>query len=399
MAGNGEALTYDTPSDATVPRMPWGKLLASGLGFLGLTVGVFWWLFARVPGGHAGPALRDLHWGYLVLILAVIPVETLAAGLRMKIVCRTLQPGVRLGTCVRAELANAALNLLTPAHSGGGPAQIYMLTRAGVRAGTALTISLVGFLGTMVGLAGMALYCLLAIRVHAGPLFVMSVGAILALAVAMTVGAVCPDLLRRGVSGVARALWALAGRRWALEGWWPPDVVPQGRAVDRLDRVSWRLVDLVYTYRDDVRRFIRVGGPSFVWVCLLSTVFLGARVVLAILAVRFLGLGGLGGAQGLGDPTGPATVSLRHIAESQLQLIFVMFFAPTPGGAGIAEGASLSIMADVVPAGVAPYYNLLWRFTTAYVAALAGLLCLGWALVQDASHFTSRHREPRPPRA
>ena len=147
--------------------------------------------------------------------------------------------------------------------------------------------------------------------------------------------------------------------------------------MDRLDRVSRRLVDLVFTYRDDVRRFIRVGGPSFVWVCLLSTVFLGARVALAILCVRFLGLGGPRGSRG--------RRSLRHIVEAQLQLIFLMFFAPTPGGAGIAEGASLSIMADVVPASVAPYYNLLWRFSTAYLAALAGLLCLGWALARDAS--------------
>jgi uncharacterized protein (TIRG00374 family) len=381
----------EAPIEATPSRMAWGKLLASGLGFLGLTVGVFWWLFAQVPGGSGvGPALADLRWGYLGLILLIIPIESLAAGLRMRIVCRTLQPDVRFGTCVKAELANAAMNLLTPAHSGGGPAQVYMLTRAGVRAGTALTISLVGFLGTMVGLTGMALYCLLATSVHAGPLFVASGGAIVTLAVAMTLGATCPDLVRRSVSSVARALWLLAGRRWALEDWWPPDVAPQGGAVDRLDRVTRKLVDLIFTYRDDVRRFIRVGGPSFVWVCLLSTVFLGARVILAILAVRFLGLGG---SEGLG------TASLRHIAESQLQLIFIMFFAPTPGGAGIAEGASLSIMADVVPRGIAPYYNLLWRFTTAYLAALAGLLCLGWALIHDASHITSSHPEPRLPRA
>jgi hypothetical protein len=390
MAGSEVGLMDDAPVVTPVLRTPSRKLLGGGLGFFVLTVGVFWWLFARVPGGHAGPALADLRWGYLALILLVIPVETLAAGLRMRIVSRTLQPGVRFGTCVRAELANAAMNLLTPAHSGGGPAQIYMLTRAGVPAGTALTISLVGFLGTMVGLAGMALYCLLATSVHAGPLFVTSVGAILTLSLAMTLGAACPDLLRRSVSSVARALWVLAGRRWPLEDWWPPDAAPQGCAVDRLGRVSRRLVDLIFTYRDDVRRFIRVGGPSFGWVCLLSTVFLGARVALAILCVRFLGLGG---------PEGLGTASLRHIAEGQLQLIFIMFFAPTPGGAGIAEGASLSIMAGVVPASVAPYYNLLWRFSTAYLAALAGLLCLGWALARDASHLTARQPQPRHPRA
>jgi uncharacterized protein (TIRG00374 family) len=378
------------PVVEAMPGMSRGKLVAGAFGFLALTVGVFSWLFSRASGGQAAPGLADLRWGYLVLILLVIPVETLAASLRGWIVSRTLQPGVRFGTCVQAELANAAMNLLTPAHAGGGPAQIYMLTRTGVRAGTALTISLVGFLGTMVGLSGMALYCLLATSAHAGPLFVTSVGAILALAVGMTAGAACPDILRRSVSSIARACWILAGRRWALEDWWPPDA-PQGEAVDRLDQVSRRLVDLIYAYRDDVRRFIRVGGLSFVWVCLLSVVFLGARVVLAILSVGFLGLGG---PEGLGAQAGGAA-SLRHIAESQLQLIFMMFFAPTPGGAGLAESASLTIMADIVPAGVAPYYNLLWRFSTTYVAALAGLLCLGVALGRDGSRLTLHEPEPR----
>jgi uncharacterized membrane protein YbhN (UPF0104 family) len=122
----------------------------------------------------------------------------------------------------------------------------------------------------------------------------------------------------------------------------------------------------------------------------LSTVFLGARVLLAILAVLFLGLGG---------PQSIGTASLQHIAENQLQLIFVMFFAPTPGGAGLAEGASLSIMADIVPPGVAPHYNLLWRCSTTYLAAVAGLLCLGWALIKDTSRITSHHPEPRRSRA
>jgi len=314
----------------------------------------------------------------------------------MWIVSRTLAPGVRFGTCVRAELANAAMNLITPAHSGGGPAQVYMLTRTGVPAGTALTMSLIGFLGTMVVLAGMAVYCLFATNVHAGPLFVTSGGAIVTLAAAMTLGAACPDLLRRVVSSVARALWVLAGRRWALEDWQPPAGALQACAVDRLDRISRKLVDLIFTFHDDVRRFFRLGGPSFVWVCLLSTVFLGARVVLAILSLGFLGLGS---DEAFGLPTGFGTASLRQIAESQLQLIFIMFFAPTPGGAGIAEGASLSVMAGIVPSSVAPLYNLLWRVSTAYLAALAGFVSLGWALARDASTITSHHPEPRRARA
>ena len=141
-----------------------------------------------------------------------------------------------------------------------------------------------------------------------------------------------------------------------------------------------RLVDLLYTYREDARRFLRHGKACFAAVCLLSLSFLLARALMPYLCARFLGVEG---------------GSLRQIVEAQMALIFLVFFAPTPGGAGFAEGASLSIMADIVPPGIAPYYNLLWRFSTTYLAALAGFLCLGRALARDASRITPRQPEPR----
>ena len=73
-----------------------------------------------------------------------------------------------------------------------------------------------------------------------------------------------------------------------------------------------------------------------------------------------------------------------------MALIFLVFFAPTPGSAGVAEGASLSLMAEIVPAGFAPYYNLLWRLSTAYLAALAGLFCLLRAALEDARRVMDR---------
>jgi hypothetical protein len=75
-----------------------------------------------------------------------------------------------------------------------------------------------------------------------------------------------------------------------------------------------------------------------------------------------------------------------------MALIFLVFFAPTPGGAGLTEAASLSIMDRIVPAGFAPYYNLLWRSLTLYLAAIAGLLCLAHALIKDARQVVQRMR-------
>jgi uncharacterized membrane protein YbhN (UPF0104 family) len=78
--------------------------------------------------------------------------------------------------------------------------------------------------------------------------------------------------------------------------------------------------------------------------------------------------------------------------EIQMALILLVFLAPTPGGSGLAEGVSLSFMSSVVPVGFAPYYNLLWRFTTLYLAASVGLFFLFRTMVYDARKVVTRRR-------
>ncbi len=354
------------------------QLIGGGVAFILLTVGIFWYQFYRIQAGDEAPRWDRLRWGYLLLILFCLPIETLAAGVRTWVVSRTLQPSVRLWTCIKAEWVNVALNTLTPSHSGGGPGQIYMFNREGVSVGAALSMSLLSFVGTVVGLLLMGLYSLLVSGINdTGRLFVAAVWSLTFISAAMLLAAIWPGLFRVALAGISRAFWRVRGGHGPLHDWWPPGEARTVPAVDRMGRLTAKLVDIIYTYRDDVGRFVRVGKGSFVWVCLLSLVFLFSRSLLAYLSVRFLGI---------------ETSTLRHILEIQMALIFLIFFAPTPGGAGMAEGASLSVMAEIVPIGFAPYYNLLWRFSTAYLGAIAGLFCLARALLQDAHNVIHRRR-------
>jgi glycosyltransferase 2 family protein len=381
MTGSGVAVVDEPMGKATMPSMPRGKLLAGGLGFLVLTVGVFWWLFTRAPG-HAAPLLADLRWGYLVLLLLVLPVESVTSAARIWLICRVLHPGVSFWTCLQSEFVNVSISLLTPSQSGGGPGQIYMLSRyGGVSVGTGLTATLLSFMGTMAGLLLMGLYSLLVSGVGAsGFLFLAPVWTLTAITAVLFLGAIWPDLCRSGLAALSRTVWRLLRRPGTVTDWWPPEAARTGPAVDRMDAATARLVDLLYTYREDVRRFLRHGKACFVAVCLLSVTFLLARALMPYLCARFLGVEG---------------GTLRQIVEVQMALIFLVFFAPTPGGAGIAEGASLSIMADIVPPGIAPHYTLLWRFSTVYLAALVGFLCLGRAFARDASRIVRRQPVPR----
>jgi glycosyltransferase 2 family protein len=377
-AGREEAALEGAREPERRPRFPRVQLAVGSLGFVGLTVAVFWYQFARVPGDAPALAWSSLHWRVLPLLLLCLPVESVASALRIWLLCRVLEPRVGLWTCFKAEWANVAIAMLTPSQSGGGPGQIYMLSRGGVRVGTALTVSLLSFLGTMIGLFVMGLYSLLVSGIGAtGPLFAGAVWSLTGIAAVMAVAAGWPDPIRIALAAASRALWRMGPRRRALREWWPPDTAPTARPVDRMGPLTARLVDLVYAYRDDVARFLRLGTAHFVGVCLLSLVFLFARALMPYLCLRFLGL---------------ETAGLRHVLDLQIALVFLVFFAPTPGGAGIAEAASLSVMADVVPAAVAPYYTLLWRVVTLYLAALAGLVCLLQALLADARRALASRR-------
>ena len=153
-----ELAGYEKIGGNGFPRRNRGRLIIGGLIFLLLTLAIFGFQFYRIQTGDEIPSLDQLRWGYLILIVCFLPMEALALGLRMWVVCRVLQPGISYWTCFRADLANSGIALLTPSQSGGGAGQIYFLNRGGALIGTALTTTLLTFLGTMLALLGFGLY-------------------------------------------------------------------------------------------------------------------------------------------------------------------------------------------------------------------------------------------------
>ncbi len=360
----GQSISVDdTPHSALFGGVGFSKLLAGCLGFALLTVGIIWYQFHRIQDDDGTPGWSQLQWGYLFLIVLGWPIETVASGLRAWLICRILQPGVGLWTCCKAEWANVAIGMLTPSQSGSGLGQVYLLSRGGARVDTAITVCFLSFTGTMAGLFCMGLYSVLIVGLaRAGPLFLVAAWAIVAIGLAIVLAALWPDSIRFVLVAVSRTitrLWARAAH--------PGDSLLRGES-ECLDRLTTHLIDILYACRDNLHRFLRDGKGTFACVCLLSLIFLLSRALMPYLCLRFLGIN---------------TSTFRRVVEAQVALIFLLFFAPTPGGAGVAEAAALSIMEDILPAGFAPYYTLLWRSLTLYLAALAGLFCLAHALIRD----------------
>jgi uncharacterized protein (TIRG00374 family) len=239
-----------------------------------------------------------------------------------------------------------------------------------VSVGTALTISLLSFLGTLVVLLGMGLYSILVGEggESAGALFSVAVWSVTISVGLMLAGALLPGVFRAVLAAASRTSRRMVKRQGKLRDWRPPGAPEDSPVVDRMGPLTAKLVDIIYTYRRDAGRFLAHGKLAFLLVVLCTLGFLLARCVMAFFAVRFLGI----------------EASFLEVIEIQVALIFIVYFAPTPGSAGVAESASFVAMGSIVAPGFAPYYNLLWRFLTGYLWALAGLLFLGRAVVSDA---------------
>jgi uncharacterized protein (TIRG00374 family) len=352
------------------------KLVCGGLIFIGLTVGIFWYQFSEIPAGNRSPIWNQLQWRYLFWLLLFLPIDTFAAGLRIWVICRVLQPGVSLWTCLKAEWANLGLAMLTPSQTGGGFGQIYMLSRAGLKLGTALTVSLISFLGSMVVLLFMGIYSLLIAKVDYLVVFFQGALFIFSLIVALLIFVLCwPGSLRFVISGICRGIQKICSQKYSRKNTGLPQNSRIIRLTNHLHNFSEKLVELCYMHQVNMRRFFSQNKTSFVWVCLLSIVFMLSRSIMAFLCLRFLGI---------------QTSGLFNIIETQLSLIFLIYFAPTPGSSGLAEGASMLMMEGAIPTGFVPFYNLLWRCSTLYLPAMAGLLFLSWAIMQDARKIVGR---------
>jgi len=93
------------PAQARTDLRGAGQLAVGGVFFLVFTIGIFWYQFHRIGLGTAIPSAGQLQWGYVLLILFLLPAEIVLSALRMRMICKILQPeGSPLSYCVNGSL-------------------------------------------------------------------------------------------------------------------------------------------------------------------------------------------------------------------------------------------------------------------------------------------------------
>lgn len=289
---------------------------------------------------------RLLSLNLIVSLFALLGLYYLADGLRMHFVIRAMGFRIPFRYIMKLVFVNIFISNVTPFATGGGVAQVYFLSRKGVPLGIATAATTIRtFLAALI-------------------LFTLTPGIIL----------LEPNLF--DIFRSARILVYIVGfvviyfscfsvvlfrtRSFASLVF---KVMRFLQLAGLISRSRFRKMYL--RFAGELRRFSKgfrlffEGPPAFVF---LSFLFTGGFLLIlfsfSVLLVRGLGY----------------DVSAVTILAFQVVVTFFMYFAPTPGAAGVAEGGYGLLFSQVVSRHDITLLTVSWRFLTIYIGVLAGIV-------------------------
>ncbi len=301
----------------------------------------------------------SLQWGWVLAGIALASLDWVGGGMRIWVLLRHLRPDAPFkGSIIAGGLA-AWGSIITPSQTGGGPLMIYALKRHGVPMHESIIIALMTFIATIIfyGLAGP-----FALLLGAGKaleernvlgqsmtlydLFMVSLGGFISIGVVIIILVMFPSIVAR----LARKLGAWLRARGKL-----------GLA-DRVQKAEDGVKqshDCLVTFFNNWRGWAALGGAVFMSAFAFANRLLAGFVVLRMLGVH---------------------ANFVDVLLLQTLITFLLYFAPTPGGAGIAELLSFAVMAIYMPDDQVPSYLFLWRFVTSYLTVGVGSVVFWWWL-------------------
>ncbi len=294
--------------------------------------------------------LGQVRWRWVPVGLVLASMDWFGGGLRLWVCTRYVYPGVSLRDMILAGGFGAWGAYLTPFQSGSAPMSLWVMKRAGVPVPVALSSIFVTFIAT-VGFFAIA-----------GPLAVFF-GAGKSLAQhGLVLGITLYDLFKTSLT-----IFGFIGLVMLAAIFFPGVVkrIIQRLAV-RLGRRSPKAAERMEKLSGGVDRahdcMVAFGSPKGLLTLLLAIVISAPshanKLLAGYVTMRILGI--------------PA--DFTDILLLQTLISFLLYFAPTPGGSGLAELTSAVVMSVYVSRALTPSYTLIWRFINSYATVIVGSL-------------------------
>jgi uncharacterized protein (TIRG00374 family) len=308
-------------------------------------------------------ALRSLKLEFLLLALLLVFADILLGGLRIYIFfTKEILKKVRFVDCAKANLTNYFLSAITPACTGGGPGQLYSLTRRGVPLSGAVSVTMINFFSTLLFFLATYIFVFFLTRqgIFAKGLtylvrfsFLTFFAAFLVITI-MLIKPKSLHILFRIFSFVTRIIWRKN----------------QEKRKAFLDKIEDQVVQL----RFYLQHFFHKQKHTLFFSFLLTVMIYFNKYLMAYVILKGLGL----------------NVNFLQVMYLQIIQFFILYFSPTPGASGIAEISSVSLMSTLMPKAYLPVFAILWRIFSNHLGVAFG----GWVTLKDINqHFKEKQEK------
>lgn len=270
-------------------------------------------------------------WTFVAALVLMV-IGLLLDGTRLMHLVYISNEKIRLQQAIQVVFGNYFLALLTPGAAGGAFAQVMFLRRAGVPIGKATVLVIVRTILSILFL----LICMPMVFYFDPALLPWISEQALMIASCTIVGGILLTIL-------------LFRTRF-----------PHYILVKTTKRLNYDRRRRIFSLYRDVRGavFLLSSAPLSMFRVFIES-GLSLLALYAVVPVLFIGMG--------------ASVDWVHVMGRMIFLNILLYFAPTPGGSGIAEGIFVVLFSDFLPSGTVGITAVVWRFIAEYLPFMIGL--------------------------
>ena len=301
--------------------------------------------------------LTQFNPTFLIIAFGLNVGDWVLGGARIIVLSAPLFSQITFKTCIKANVSNIFLGAVTPAQTGGGPAQIYVLYKNGMPFAEAAVASMICFICSMLFLISCAFYLS-----FFGHIPTMNVSLLLFSRVTLLVFSVI--ILLFAVAVVKPQTFESITRRClsAL-----PILKNSAKSGGKLQA----FFDSVQKYQGLMRLYVSKRKLALLAAFVISSIIYLNKFFIAYIVLKGMGL----------------DVPFIQTMFVQIILFLIFYFSPTPGASGLAEFSSAQLMGTIIPKSSQAVFTVLWRTFTLYIGvAVGGVIMLRYLLERDGLH-------------
>ncbi|MGM0508683.1 MAG: lysylphosphatidylglycerol synthase transmembrane domain-containing protein [Fusobacteriota bacterium] len=308
----------------------------------------FYYIYTRIGEKFTFEIFKRLSNNYLIALPILLVIYFVFDGLRLYYVLKSLETDIKYKSIFKLVFINLFVSNITPFATGGGVAQIYYLNKKGVSLGNATAATTIR---TVLATAFFFIMTPIIIITNESVGEIFSKSSIIFYIILITLVYILffyiaifkVRLIKKGIYIFISYLKN-------------KNIIKKRKAKRKIKKIF----DHINIFRDSLKIFFKGDKENIFKSIIFTLFFLFSQFSFSILLIRGLGY----------------NVPLISIISIQIVIIFFMYFAPTPGATGVAEG-SYSILfskfvnkSDIIP------LIFTWRFFTKYIGMLIGMVLL-----------------------